>query len=166
MGEARTGNLSAARKDVEKLASLQKGLVEARNDYWAGQVEIQRQVAAASLSLAEGKHEEALKLMRAVADLEDSTDKHPVTPGAIAPARELLGEMLLDLNQPESALKEFEASQRAEPNRFRSLYGAARAAELAGDLEKARTHYMKFVSLCQYADMERPELKHAKAFLK
>ena len=166
IGGARGGNLSAARKDIEKLGSLQKALAEAGNDYWAGQVEIQRQAAAAWLALAEGRREEALKLMHAAADLEGSTDKHPVTPGAISPARELLGEMLLELNQPEQALKEFEASQRVDPNRFRSLYGAARAAELAGDLGKAKTYYTKFVSLCQYADTERPELKHAKAFLK
>ena len=79
--------------------------------------------------------------MRVTADLEDSADKHPVTPGAIAPARELLGEMLLELNQPAQALKEFEASQQVGLNRFRSLYGAAHAAELVGDLEKARTYY-------------------------
>jgi len=166
MGGARTGNLSAARKDIEKLASLERVLVEARNDYWARQVEIQRQVASAWLALAEGRREKAIELMRVTADLEDSTDKHPVTPGAIAPARELLGEMLLELNQPAQALKEFEASQRVDLNRFRSLYGAARAAELAGDLEKARTYYSKLNFLCQYADTERPELKHAKAFLK
>jgi len=166
MGGARTGNLSGARKDIEKLASLERVLVEARNDYWARQVEIQQQVASAWLALAEGRREKALELMRAAADLEDSTEKHPVTPGAIAPARELLGEMLLELNQPEQSLKEFEASQRVDINRFRSLYGAAHAAELAGNLEKAKTYNSKLVSLCQYADTERPELKHAKAFLK
>jgi tetratricopeptide (TPR) repeat protein len=106
-------------------------LVEAKNDYWARQVEIQCQVAIAWLTLAEGRHEEALKLMRAEADLEGSTDKHPVTPGAIAPARDLLGEMLVEMNQPEQALKEFEASQRVDPSRFRSLYHAGRAAELS-----------------------------------
>jgi tetratricopeptide (TPR) repeat protein len=141
-------------------------LVEAKNDYWARQVEIQRQVAAAWLTLAEGRREQALKLMRAAADLEGSTEKHPVTPGTIAPARELLGEMLVEMNQPEQALKEFEASQRVDPNRFRTLYGAGRSAELAGDLKMARTYYTKLVSLCQHADTERPELKHAKAFLK
>jgi tetratricopeptide (TPR) repeat protein len=165
IGSVRIGDVSSARKDIEKLASLQNALVKAKNDYWAGQVEIQRQVAAAWLALAEGKHEEALKLMRAAADLEDSTEKHPVTPGTIVPARELLAEMLLELNQPEQALKEFEASQRVEPNRFRSLYGAARAAELAGDMEKARMYYAKLISICEHADTERTELEQAKAFL-
>jgi tetratricopeptide (TPR) repeat protein len=165
IGAARSGDIFAARKDIEKLASLQNALVEAKNDYWAEQVEIQHQTAAAWLAHAVGKHEEALKLMRSAADLEDSTEKHPVTPGPIASARELLGEMLLELNQLEQALKEFEASQRVEPNRFWSLYGAARAAELVGDLDKARTYYAKLISLCELADTERPELKQAKMFL-
>jgi tetratricopeptide (TPR) repeat protein len=165
IGAAKTGNVSAARKDVEKLASLHNALVEAKNDYWATQVEIQRQGAAAWLALAEGKNEGALKLMRAAADLEDSTEKHPVTPGPLIPARELLGEMLLELNQPEQALKEFEASQQVEPNRFRGIYGAAHAAELTGDPEKARTYYAKLISLCEGADTVRPELKQAKTFM-
>jgi hypothetical protein len=165
IGASRSGSISTARKDIEKLTSLRNVLVEAKNDYWAGQVEIQRQAAAGWLALAEGKQEEALKLMRGAADLEDSTEKHPVTPGWIAPARELLGEMLLESNQPEQALKEFEACQRVEPNRFRSAYGAARAAELTGDREKARTYYAKLVALCEQADTQRPELKQAKAFL-
>ncbi len=165
IGAARSGNIPAVHKDIEKLASLQNSLFEAKNDYWAKQVEIQHQAAAAWLALAEGKHEEALKLMRAAADLEDSTEKHPVTPGPIVPARELLGEMLLELSQPEQALKEFEASQRVEPNRFRSLYGAARAAELVGDLDKARMYYAKLISLCEQTDTERPELERAKTFL-
>jgi tetratricopeptide (TPR) repeat protein len=165
IGASRSGSISTARKDVERLISLQNALVETKNDYWAGQVGIQRQAAAGWLALAEGKQKEALKLMRGAADLEESTEKHPVTPGSIAPARELLGEMLLELNQPEQALKEFEACQRVEPNRFRSLYGAARAAELIGDREKARTHYAKMVALCERADTERSELRRAKAFL-
>ncbi len=103
--------------------------------------------------------------MRAAADLEDSTEKHPTTPGAIAPARELLGELLIELGQPGQALREFEASFNREPNRFQGLYGAARAAELSGDREKARTYYAKLMALAQNADTERPELKHARAFL-
>jgi predicted Zn-dependent protease len=86
--------------------------------------------------------------MRSAAELEDSTEKHPVTPAPVVPARELLGEMLLELNQPAEALLEFEASSGREPNRFNGLFGAARAAELSGDKVKARTLYAKLVALC------------------
>jgi Tfp pilus assembly protein PilF len=103
--------------------------------------------------------------MQSAADLEDSTDKHPVTPAPIQPARELLGEMLLEVGDPARALKEFEGSHRIEPNRFRGLYGAAKAAQASGDHEKARHYYTKLVSLCERADTERPEIKEAKAYL-
>ena len=100
-----------------------------------------------------------------VVDCEDAIEKHPVTPGPIVPARELLGEMLLEANEPALALKEFESSMRVEPSRFRGLYGAARAAELSGDPAKARDYYTKLAALGQNADTERPELGQAKAFL-
>ncbi len=103
--------------------------------------------------------------MRAAADLEDSTEKHPVTPAPVVPARELLGELLLDLNQPAQALVEFEASAAREPNRFNGLFGAARAAELSGNLAKAKTLYAKLVAMGARADGERPELRQAKAAL-
>jgi len=103
--------------------------------------------------------------MRAAADLEDATEKHPVTPAPVVPARELLGELLLDVNQPAQALVEFEASAKREPNRFNGLFGAARAAELSGDVAKAKTLYAKLVAMCDRADGERPELRHAKAVL-
>ena len=92
-------------------------------------------------------------------------DKHPVTPAPVVPARELLGDLLLDLNRPADALKEYEATLVAEPNRFRSLYGAARAAERAGDAARARMNYTVLVGLCGNADTERPEMREAKAFL-
>ena len=128
-------------------------------------MEIQRQVTLAWVARAEGKNQEALQLMRAAADREDATEKHPVTPGPIVPARELLGEMLLELGDPRQALKEFETSHQVEPNRFKGLYGAARAAELSGDREKARTYYAGLLVLCEKADTERPELEEAKTFL-
>jgi len=165
LGSARTGNVAAAEKDVERLAALRDALTQAKNTYWADQVEIQRRAAAAWVARAEGKNDEALELMRAAADLEDSTEKHPVTPAPVVPARELLGEMLLDLNQPAPALVEFEASLVREPNRFNGLYGAARAAELSGNTAKARALYERLMALCDRADGDRPELKHAKAAL-
>jgi tetratricopeptide (TPR) repeat protein len=162
LGAARSGDLAAARKDAEQLESIHKALLTAKNTYWATEVEIQRLAAAGWIALGEGKPEEALKFMRAAADLEDRNEKHIVTPGRIVPARELLGEMLLELKQPEAALKEFEASQRREPNRFRNYLGAARAAEMAGDRAKAAGYYQKLLALAKDADTARPELVSAK----
>ena len=165
LGASRGGDTAGASKDIERLISIQRSLAEARENYWATQVEIQRRTAAAWLAHAEGKQEEALKLMRSAADLEDSTEKHPVTPGAIAPARELLGELLLELREPQQALKEFEASLLVSPNRFNGLYGAAKSAELSGDRKKAEAFYAKLTVLGQRSDGKRPELQAAKVFL-
>jgi len=165
LGAARGGDVTSARRDVERLGALRDTLAAAKVGYWAEQVDIQRQVASAWVARAEGRTEEALALLRAAADREDATEKHPVTPGPIAPARELLAEMLLEANEPAQALREFEASMRVEPNRFRGLYGAARAADLSGDRTKARTYYSTLLSLGEKGDTERPELRQAKAFL-
>lgn len=166
IGFARTGDTGSARKELDQLAALRDGLVIAKGEYdWAKQVEIERQIAAAWLAYAEGKHDESLKLMRAVADLDDTTDKHPVTPGAILPAREQLGELLVELKQASAALQEFEISLLSTPQRFNGLYGAARAASLAADQEKAKTYYAKLIALTRQADTPRPEIDVAKAFL-
>jgi tetratricopeptide (TPR) repeat protein len=166
VGAARTGDTAAARRAVERLAEIRQALAEVKGDYdWAKQVEIERQVASAWLAHAEGKREEALRLMRAAADLDDATDKHPVTPGALLPAREQLGELLLELKEPEAALREFGLSMLDTPNRFNGLYGAARAARLAGDQKSAATYYGRLVDLCRSADTVRPEVEEAKEFL-
>ncbi|MGH9972229.1 MAG: hypothetical protein ACREBG_31165 [Pyrinomonadaceae bacterium] len=164
IGAARSGNYQGAGKDVERLAAIQQRLADNRDNYWANQVEIQRRSAAAWVARAEGKDTEALALMRSATDLEATSEKHPVTPGAIIPARELLGDMLLELKQPEQALIEFEASLRDSPNRFNGLYGAARAAQLSGDRRKAASYYAKIVALTAHADTARPELREAKRF--
>ncbi len=166
IGAARTGDTVSARQDVEKLAAIRQALVEVKGDYdWAKQVDIKRQVASAWLAYTEGKHEEAIRLMRAAAEMDDATDKHPVTPGAVLPAREQLGELLLELKQPLAALQEFETSLRSAPNRFNGLYGAARAAKLAADQKRARNYYGKLMALCRQANSVRPELVEAKALL-
>jgi tetratricopeptide (TPR) repeat protein len=166
VGAAHTGDMTSAGQEVEKLAAIGQALAEIKGDYnWAKQVEIQRQVAAAWLAYAEGKHEKSLALMRAAALLDDTSEKHPVTPGSILPAREQLGELLLELKQPTAAWKEFELSLRNAPNRFSGLYGAARAARLAGDERRAKTYYEKLLMLCRQADGLRPELEEAKTFL-
>jgi len=165
IGAARSGDPAAARKDVDKLSAIQKALVESKLGYWADQVEIQRRSAAAWLAHAEGNDTEALTLMSSAAELEAATEKHPVTPGPIIPARELLGDMLLELKQPEQALREFEASLGDSPNRFNGLYGAARAAELSGDKKKASDYYAKMVTLTAHADSDRPELQKIREFV-
>ncbi len=165
VGAARRGDPVQARAEAQKLEGYRASLVAANQTYWAEQVDIQQRAAAAWAARAEGKTDEALKLMRAAAALEDSTEKHPVTPAPVIPARELLGEMLLDLNQPGQALVEFQASAAREPNRLNGLFGAARAAELSGNTALANTLYTQLVALCARADGERPELRHAKAAL-
>jgi tetratricopeptide (TPR) repeat protein len=165
IGAARSGDATSASKDAERLATIHNALAQANEKYWATQVEIQRMSAAAWVAHAQGKPEEALKLMRGAADLEDTTEKHPVTPGAIVPARELLGELLLELREPRQALKEFEASLLVSPNRFNGLYGAAKAAELSGDRNKAGTFYAKLISLSERSDGQRVELQAARTFL-
>ena len=162
VGAARTGNPARARADIERLQALESA---ARQPYWAEQIGIQRDVASAWLLLAEGKNGDALARMRVAADREDATDKHPVTPGPLAPARELLGEMLLALGEPAQALVEFQRSQTKEPNRLRGYFGAARAAELAGQTEVARANYVELLALMDRADAGRAEAKQAEAFM-
>lgn len=165
LGAARSGDVAAAQQNISRLEELREAMLATNNIYWADQAAIQIQEIAAWSALAEGKNDEALALMRQAVTMEDATDKHPVTPGPLKPAHELLGEMLLALDEPAQALAEFEASQQIEPNRFVGLFGAARAAELAGEMEKARTYYEQLVELAEQADSERPELATAKAFL-
>ncbi len=162
LGAARSGNPVAAAKDAEKLVTLREVLQQANDTYWAGQVAIQHRIVSSWIGLAEGRQTEALSMLREAADLEDLTDKSAISPGPIKPARELLGEMLLELKRPAEALKEFEATMAKEPNRFRGVYGAARAAQDAGDRQKARTYSVKLIEISQRADKpERPELQEA-----
>jgi len=165
LGAARSGDPAAAEKDAEELTRLHQALQDAKNNYWATEVEIQRLAVAGWIALAQGKTADAQKLMRAAADLEDKNDKHPVTPGRIVPARELLAEMLLQLKQPALALKEFEASQVREPNRFRGFYGAAIAAEASGNRQKAADNFTKLIAMTKDADSGREELRRAKAYV-
>lgn len=165
IGAARSRDTVGARHDIKKLDEIHDALIQAKNNYWAIQAAIQSSAVAAWLAHAEGKDDKALALMRSSADLESSTEKHPVTPGAILPARELLGDLLLELRQSRHALQEYENSLAASPNRFRSLCGAAKAAELSGDKEKSRNYYQKLIANCSKADSERQELLEARASL-
>jgi tetratricopeptide (TPR) repeat protein len=162
IGAARSGDAAGARKESERLQNLQQVLTERKLAYWAEQVEIQAQVATAWALRAEGKNEEALAAMRAAADHEDQAEKHVVTPGPITPARELLGDLLMELGRPAEALPQYEASIAKEPNRFRGLYGAGLAAERAGDRARARGHFETLVTITSQSDATRPELVYAR----
>jgi tetratricopeptide (TPR) repeat protein len=164
LGAAHTGDFAGAETEIAKLQSLKEKLEQAKDDYWAKQVEVQRLAASGVLAHAKGDDKQAVALARAAADLDASMDKHPATPAEVLPARELLADLLLQLNDPEAALKEYQLSVQLERNRFRSLLGIARAAKATGDTGKAKEAYGKLVTLAS-ADADRPELAEAKLFL-
>ena len=157
LGAARSGNPAAAKADVAKLTEMRDDLRKANEAYWSEIVDIQQQVAAAWVLYAEGKHDEALRAMSAAADAEDKTEKHVVTPGPLAPARELYGYMLLDRGMAREALAAFELTQEKEPNRYHGFAGAAQAAERLGDKAKAKANYEKLIALVGDAN-DRPEI--------
>jgi hypothetical protein len=165
LGAARSGDAAGARAQLRRLESLRQAMIEARQGYWADQALIQSEMIEAWVAHTEGRTKEALQRLRAAADHEDATEKSPVTPGPLIPARELLGEMLMELGRPGDALVEFEAVTVKEPNRFRALYGAARAAELSGDRNKARAHYTTLMTVAANPASGRSELATARAFL-
>ncbi len=164
LGAARTGKPDAATPEIAKLAELRDKLLAAKDPYWANLVDIQRQVAGAWQLAASGKTADALTAMAAAADAEDKTEKAPVTPGPLATARELYGQMLLEQGKPQDALGQFKTTLAKEPNRLGALVGAARAAKAAGDKDQARTYYDKVVAQTADADPVRPEIAEARAF--
>lgn len=165
LGAARSGDVDAAHEAIDTLDDLYEQTVEAGEDYWAVQVDVKRTTISAWIAYAEGRHDDAIDRMRKAADLEDSVDKHPVTPGAVRPARELFGDMLMLLEQPEDAIDAYRAALDVTPNRFNSLYGMGRAAERAGKHEMAQEAYAEVTELTEAADTEREEIARAKAFL-
>jgi len=165
IGAGRSGNAAAAKRDIERLQALRAAIVELKLPYWPQQLDIQLKVASAWATYAQGDKAGALKLMREGADLESASDKHPVSPGYVAPALELLGDMLMEMKQPAQALQAYEGSSKREPNRFRTLAGAARAAEQSGDAAKAKAYYAELTKLAAKSDGARPELARAKGFL-
>jgi tetratricopeptide (TPR) repeat protein len=166
LGAAHLQQTATIRESVDALQDIRDRLRQAREDYWAEQVEIQRLAASAWLAQAEGRTSDAMAQMRTAAEREDATEKNAMTPGPLAPARELLGEMLLGTGDAPAALKEFEATMKKEPNRFRALAGAAKAAAAAGDRTKAATYYAQLLKMCARANAgSRPELADARAFV-
>ncbi|MGY3604658.1 MULTISPECIES: hypothetical protein [unclassified Bradyrhizobium] len=165
MGSARSGELAAAERDVAKLKELHAALDNASQSYWAGQVEIQMLAASAWLAQAKGEKEMSLKLMRTAADLEDDSEKHIAMENRLYPMRELLGDLLLQQQQPGAALTEYETSLVSAPNRLRGLYGAATAAKAINQPEKAARYYRKLAEMTKDADTDRLEISEAKASL-
>lgn len=163
IGAARSGDAARARQEVAALAAIEQAISVPAGTYdWKTQVSIQRQIAQAWLAHVEKRPEEAQSLMKSVADLDDATEKHPVTPGALLPAREQLAELLLELGDPKAALEQYEVSLQRAPRRLAGLYGAGRSAKLAGETDKAHRHFRQLIELTGKGDGQRPELKEAK----
>jgi tetratricopeptide (TPR) repeat protein len=160
IGAARSGHLDSATHAEQSLASLRDSTARQNNKYWSDQVEVQRREVAAWIQQANGKSEDAVATMRSASDLEDSMDKHAVTPGAVLPAREMLAQLLLLKKQPDHALSEFEAVLKVAPNRFNALYGAATAAESSGNKPAAALYFRKLTETA--VGDERPELETAR----
>ena len=165
LGAVHSGDLEGAKLDLAQLVRLKGRLLAAKDSYWADQVEIEARASLAWINLLSDHKAEAIHMMQNAADLEDGSEKHIAMENRLSPMRELLGELLLQAKEPAKALKEFEASLGAVPNRYRSLAGAARAAEVTGDKNKARAYYQKLLALCSAADTERPDLVAARRYV-
>jgi tetratricopeptide (TPR) repeat protein len=165
LGMARSGDLAGARAEIEAIKTLRAALEKSNQSYWADRSEEQILVISAWIALKEGARDQAVKFMRAAADGEDGSVKHVAMENRLYPLRELYAELLLEMGQPAAALHEFETSLEQTPNRYRAFLGIARAANAAGDRQKASEYYGKLVNLAKNADTERPETQEAKAFL-
>ena len=158
LGRAHTGDLEGARKAMDRMRQLRDATSDPKFDYFKRQLDQQMQAASAWVAYGENKKEEAVTMLRRAADAEDILGKHPVSPGALVPAREQLGDLLLALDRPKEAQQEFEAALKIYPGRFRGLYGAAQAAEQVGEKEKANRFYAKLIQQTAKADGSRGEL--------
>lgn len=166
LGRIHTGDLAGARSAIARMGTLRDGITDMKFDYFRRQLDIQVQAANALLAHAEGRNDEAIASLRTAADAEDALGKHPVMPGALMPAREQLGSLLLELKRPRDALAAFEAELKLYPGRYRSLYGAGLAAEQAGDRSSAQRYFAALVKQVGTADAPRADLAHARAYLK
>ncbi len=164
-GMARTGDLAGAKAEVEAMQGLRARLEKSDNWYWADRTEEQMLAVLAWVALAEGDKAKAEELMRAAADREDGSVKHVAMENRLYPMRELYAELLLETGQAGPALREFEAALKAYPNRYRAIFGIARAADAAGDRRKAAAHYNRLMALAKNSDSQRPDLARARAYI-
>jgi tetratricopeptide (TPR) repeat protein len=166
VGSVHTNNLNAANDELKALNRIHDTLIAQKDIYKANQVAIQTKTSEAWIRLKEGMSSEALNLMQLAADMEDKTEKHPVTPGEVIPARELLGDMLLQLNMPMKALEAYEADLKKHPNRFNAIYGAGLAAQKSGNTQKTKSYFQQLMNVAGKTTSNRSELTKAKQFLK
>jgi tetratricopeptide (TPR) repeat protein len=164
LGRAHTGDLEGARKAMDRMRQLRDATTDPKFDYFKRHLDLQMQAASAWVAYAENKKDDAVSLLRRAADAEDILGKHPVSPGALVPAREQLGDLLLKLNRPKEAQREFEAALKIYPGRFRGLYGAAQATKQIGEKEKADHYYAKLIDQTAQADGSRTELAQLREY--
>jgi tetratricopeptide (TPR) repeat protein len=160
IGAARSGNSGKAAEAQQKLATLRDAISGQKDMYWSKQVEVQRREVAGWIAQASGKGTEAVATLQSAAELEESMDKHAVTPGPVTPAREVLAEVLALQNRPQQALAEYQAVLRVAPNRFNALYGAGTAADAGGDARLASEYFQRLTQVA--VGEERPELAVAR----
>jgi tetratricopeptide (TPR) repeat protein len=165
IGMARSGDAAGARQEIEAIKVLRATLEKASQSYWADRAEEQILAASAWVALREGARDQALEFMRAAADGEDGSVKHVAMENRLYPMRELLGDLLLEMREPAAALSEYEIALGQNPNRYRGFWGAAQAAHMAGDRDKAAGYFAKLVDLSKNADSPRSETDAAKAFV-
>ena len=164
LGRAHTGDLEGARKAMDRMRHLRDATSDPKFDYFKRQLDQQMQAASAWVAYGENKKDDAVSILRRVADAEDILGKHPVSPGALVPAREQLGDLLLKLDRPKEAQREFEAALKIYPERFRGLYGAAQAAAQIGEKEKADHYYAKLIEQAAKADGSRSEVAQLREY--
>src|SRR5438874_4214362 len=164
LGQAHAGDIEGARKAIDRMRQLRDSSTDPRLDYFKRHLDLQIQAASAWVTYGEGKKDDAVSILRRAADAEDILGKHPVSPGALVPAREQLGDLLLTLNRPKEAQREFEAALKIYPGRFRGLYGAAQAAKQIGEKEKADRYYAKLIEQTAKADGSRTELAELRKY--
>ena len=162
---ARSGNVAGAKGEIDAMEALRGALQKSDQSYWADRTEEQMLAVSAWVALADGNKPQAEKLMRTAANNEDGSVKSVLMENRLYPLRELLAELLLETGQAVAALREFEGAVKAYPNRYRGLYGAARAAQAAGERQKAADYFGKFVALARNADSSRTEVARARDYL-
>ena len=165
LGLARTGDVAGAKAEVAAMQKLRAQLEKSNNSYWADRTEEQMLSVLAWAALAEGNKEQAEKFMRTAADNEDGSVKHVAMENRLYPMRELYAELLLEMGQAAPALREFEVALKSYPNRYRSIFGIARAADAAGERRKAAEFYAKLTNLAKNADTPRTELTRARDYV-
>lgn len=165
LGAVHTNRLPDARKELAQLQSIHAGLTQANENYKANLVLIQLKAGEAWIKLKEGQKDAAIALMKEAADMEDATAKHPVTPGEILPARELLGDMYLEARDFAKALVAYEADLARHPNRFNGLYGAATALERSGDAKGANQYYAQLLAMTATSESDRPQMRTVHAYV-